>query len=176
QVRRIWDNSADTIVVEGDFDVAIGTSSHYLISGYTPPATTDEVTGTVDHSTTDSLGRTVLHFVGTAFTTTNGGLVGALIRIVNGIGRANYRHIAENTGTTITVDDTWVVADGTAIVVVGAPGLQVDPVSPLVEDGDTPGVVIDQSGGTTRLVEGATGGTYGASDTYTVRLTMNPNQ
>ena len=44
----------------------------------------------------------------------------------------------------------------------------------LVHDADTPGVVITESDGNTRLVEGATGTQYGATDTYTVRLSQNP--
>ena len=43
----------------------------------------------------------------------------------------------------------------------------------MVHDATTPGVVIVESGGSTRLIEGATSG-WGATDSYTVRLTMSP--
>ena len=56
----------------------------------------------------------------------------------------------------------------------GVPGLYVDQITALIADADTPGVVITQSGGTTRLVEGATSVLDGLSDSYTVRLTRDP--
>ena len=50
----------------------------------------------------------------------------------------------------------------------GLPGVLVSRMTVAVADADTPGVVVVQSGGTTRLYEG------GTTDTYTVRLTQAP--
>ena len=108
--------------------------------------------------------------------TADGGLSGATLRIVDGTGQANYRTIAGNTATTITVTDPWgtgVVGIGTQVYVVDIPGVGIDQVRPVVHDATTPGVVIVESGGSTRLIEGATS-RWGATDSYTVRLTMSP--
>ena len=66
-------------------------------------------------------------------------------------------------------------AVGTQLLVTGIPGLTVDGVQVLVHDADTNGVVIDPTGDTVlRLVEGAIAGQFGATASYTVRLTRSP--
>src|SRR5262249_28558520 len=148
---------------------------------YSPPAATGEVTATVTSITSDADGRTVLHVAAGGLPTLPGGLpgalTGALIRIVGQLGGTNYRTVATNTADSITVTEAWpAVAVGNAVLVVGLVGLEIDRVPVLIHDGDTPGVVVVQSGGTTRLVEGATGNQAGATDTVTVRLTTDPGQ
>ena len=177
QVRSIWTNLADTIVVEGDWDVVPDTTSTFLITGYTAPATTGQVVGSV--TTADVFGDGLtLEVAGAAFPTANGGLTGALIRVVGQTGGTFYRTVASNTATTITVTDAWgagTIVAGTEIVVVGVPGTVVDPVIALVHDADTPGVVVIPSGGNPlRLVEGALAGQFGSTASFTVRLTRSP--
>ena len=172
QYRYIWANTANTIVVEGGWDVVPDATSTFVISGYSSPATAP--TGTLVVSAVGS--ASTFTVTGVVLPTANGGLSGATVRVVNATGHASYRTIASNTATTITVTDPWgagTIAIGTQIYLVGIPGVSVDPVAVVVHDANTPGVVVAESGGNTRLIEGATTG-WGATDTYTVRLTMAP--
>lgn len=57
--------------------------------------------------------------------------------------------------------------------VVGIVGLDVRRVLVRIADANTPAVVIEPTGSSSQLVEGATSG-FGATATYTVRLTMAP--
>src|SRR4029078_9458161 len=109
---------------------------------------------------------------GAVLPTANGGLSGATVRVVNTTGQGASPTIASTTATTITVTDPWgagTISVGTQIYLVGIPGVTVDQVAVVVHDANTPGVVIVESGGSTRLIEGATTG-WGATDTYAVRL------
>ncbi len=177
QVRTIWDNLADTIVVDGDWDVLPDTTSTFVITGYTAPAATGELGGTVTNPDTNGDGRTVT-ISGVTLPTSNGGLTGALLRIVGASGEVSYRVIASNTATTITVVDPWgagAIVVGTQLVVVGVLGLTVPAVQVLVHDADTKGVVVTPTGDTVlRLVEGALAGQFGDTASYTVRLTRSP--
>ena len=191
QIRYIEGNYAlggGTVVdVQGDWDIVPDGTSTFAIYGYDAPVTTGQPGGTV---TAIDAERGTITIAGASLPTAGGGLAGALVRIVGKTGSTFYRTIASNTVNTITVTDPWGLVDpnctGTApacavitlgvteVVVVGAPGLFVDSVQVLVHDSDTPGVVIVESDGTTRLVEGALAGMYGFRDTFTVRLTRNP--
>ena len=126
QVRTIWDNLADTIVVDQDWDVLPDTGSTYVITGYSAPAASGELTGTVTAVSADN--RTVT-LTGVSLPTANGGLTGAILRIVGLTGEVFYRVIASNTATTITVVDPWgvgaFVLGTTKVVVVGVPGVTV---------------------------------------------------
>jgi hypothetical protein len=119
---------------------------------------------------------TVITVTGVILPTANGGLSGAILRIVGATGAVHYRTIASNTATTITVTDPWGVGEieaGTQLYVVGIVGLDVRRVLVRIADANTPGVVIEPTGSSSQLVEGATSG-FGATATYTVRLTMAP--
>ncbi|HSF98236.1 MAG TPA: Calx-beta domain-containing protein [Ornithinibacter sp.] len=176
QVRTIWTNLADTIVVEEAWDVLPDSTSTYVITGYTAPSAAGQVTGTVTDPDVTGDHRTIT--VDTILPTDNGGLTGALIRIVGATGELFYRVVASNTATTITVVDPWgttAITTGTQVVVVGIPGTTVGTVPVLVHDADTAGVVVDPTGDSVlRLVEGALAGQFGATASYTVRLTRAP--
>ncbi|MDA8435365.1 MAG: hypothetical protein M0Z98_05210, partial [Actinomycetales bacterium] len=184
QVRWVLGNVVDggvnVLQVSSDFDVLPDSTSTFEVFGYQAPVTTAQVGGNVTAITDDRLTLTVDGTLPTA----DGGLSGALVRVVGKTGAMYYRYVASNTSSSITVTEAWgfedggvtpvIVAGKAEVVVVGVPGLLVDPVRVLVQDSDTPGVVITQSDGTTRLVEGATAGEYEATDAYTVRLTRDP--
>ena len=172
QFRSVWDNTATVITVEQAWDVVPDASSVFVITGYASAAAAP--VGTLTVSTLGS--STTFTVTGAVLPTANGGLSGATIRVVNATGGSAYRTIATNTATTITVTEPWgagVIGLGTQVYVVGVPGVLVDQVLVTIHDASTPGVVIVQSGGSTRLIEGATSG-WGTSDTYTVRLTTAP--
>ncbi|NMM32989.1 MAG: calcium-binding protein, partial [Phycicoccus sp.] len=175
QVRRIWNNTADMIEIEGEWDIAPTTGDAFVITGYTAPIVETELVGTVSAISGDY--RTVT-LTGVTLPTVNGGLVGALLRFVGANGTATYRTIAANTATTVTVTEAWgatTFTPGTSQVYVAeVAGVVVPRVDVLVFDGDTPGVVVSPVGGDIRLVEGANTGQFGATATYTVRLTTAP--
>ncbi|HEX5857107.1 MAG TPA: hypothetical protein VFY91_03265, partial [Microbacterium sp.] len=175
QVHRIWNNTATTIEIEGEWDVAPALGDSFVITGYTAPITQAALQGTVSAISAD--GRTVT-LTGVALPTAGGGLTGALLRVVGANGTATYRTIATNTATTITVTDPWGAAaftpGVTQVYIAEIAGIVVAGVNALVHDGDTAGVVITPIGGDIRLVEGATGTQFGAQARYTVRLTKAP--
>ena len=155
------------------WDVIPDATSSYIISGYDSPQSA--TSGSLIVSTISG-DLTTITITGATLPTANGGLSGATLRIVNATGRDTYRTIASNTATTITVTDAWgtgIITAGALVYVVEIPGVTIDQVHPVVHDATTPGVVIVESGGSTRLIEGATSG-WGATDSYTVRLTMSP--
>ncbi|MFZ1409933.1 MAG: hypothetical protein WAS07_00575, partial [Micropruina sp.] len=106
QVRTIWNNTATVLVVEGDWDVLPSALDSYVITGYTPPASTGEVSGTVSST---SNGNTVLTLPGASLPLAPGALTGALIRVAGQFGAANYRTVASNTVDTITVTEPWTI-------------------------------------------------------------------
>src|SRR5262249_51499079 len=150
QVKRIVDNDAHTITVEGDFDVLPDTTSSFVISGFTAPANTGNLNATVTGTTTDSVGRTVLQIAAGGVPRLpglqRGGRTGAAARIIGATGAANCRTIASNTANTNTLIGPWIIANGTAVVITQIPGTSIDSVPVPIHDGDTPGVVIQQSG------------------------------
>jgi hypothetical protein len=87
-----------------------------------------------------------------------------------------------NLGQTITVravDNTVVEGSHAATVTQAASGGGYDGSTPTlltvnITDNDLPGVTVTESGGLTRVTEGALPGTSGATDTYTVVLTRQP--
>ncbi len=113
------------------------TTSQYVIVGYAdpvapPPSTTllpGEVAGNVT-AITDA-GRTIT-LSGVVLPTDRGGLTGAQVRIVDGTGVQQYRTIASNTASSITVTSAWTtiasgggslpMAVGVRVAVVGHPG------------------------------------------------------
>ena len=124
QVRTIWDNLAGTIVASEDWDVLPDATSTFVISGYTGPVTAGQLTGTVTNADTHGDGRTVT-LTGVTLPTANGGLAGAILRVVGATGETFYRVIASNTATTITVVDAWgtgAITVGTQLLVTGIPG------------------------------------------------------
>ncbi|HWG94585.1 MAG TPA: Calx-beta domain-containing protein [Mycobacteriales bacterium] len=194
QTRRVWGNTADVLEVEGDWDVRPGAGSTFLLQGYSVPLTAEEtgterehvgrVVGLSDDRRTLTLTGAVLPLLADG----RGALAGALVRVVGRTGGTFYRVVASSTATTITVVDPWTtealrVVDGAVVdadgrpvdvVVAGAAGVVIDAVAVAVADGDVEGVVVDESGGTTRLVEGAVAGEDGYEDTLAVRLARAP--
>ena len=176
QVRHIWGSSATTIVSEGAWDFMPAIGDTFVITGYDSPVGGNApVGGTV--SAVDPT-RTTITLSGANLPTANGGLTGAIVRITDGSGGGEYRTIASNTATTITVSEPWsastgapgeiVLGVGTNVTVLEIPGVLVDRVAVQVADADTRLVIVTESQGTTRLVEG------GATDTFTVRLSRSP--
>ncbi|HWS58685.1 MAG TPA: calcium-binding protein, partial [Actinotalea sp.] len=137
----------------------------------------DAISGTV----TGSGGLPSEIAVSTALTP--GALKGLLVAVTDGFGDVRVRRIWNNTTTMIEIEGEWTTAPvaGNTFVVLGytdasvnPAGIAVAPVTVLVHDGDTPGVVITPVGGPIRLVEGAIAGQFGATGQYEVRLTMAP--
>ncbi len=180
---NVFEDGVNVLDVQGDWDIVPDNSSTFVIYGYDAPAITTQVGGAVTGVTGDGYTITV---GGAALPVTNGvgDLAGALVRVVGRTGSAYYRIVASNDEHTITVLDPWgvdpdtgdavMVAGVSSVVVIDVPGQRIDAVPVYVHDSDTPGVVITESDGTTRLVEGATSGQFGYQDTYAVRLTQNP--
>jgi Ca2+-binding RTX toxin-like protein len=178
QIRPIWTNAQTTfagqpvtlIVVQGDWDTKPDTTTTFEISGYNSAGNgVPEAT-----AATISDDRTTVTFTlpaGTPAPAANS-LVGATIRLATGTGANFFRTIVANTATSITVGDAWgsdtPIAAGTPFAVLDMPGITIDRVASYIADVDTRNVIIRESGGATRVVEG---GTY---DTYTVRLTQAP--
>ena len=104
---------------------------------------------------------------GVSLPTANGGLSGATVRIFIG-DTTEFRTIASNTGTRITFDSDWTLAVGTQFSIVDIVGVVPATVFTLVADNDTPGVLVTQSDGSTRVSES------GIVDSYTVVLTADP--
>ncbi|MDX5398706.1 MAG: hypothetical protein LPK92_03115, partial [Actinomycetes bacterium] len=177
QVRRIWNNTATMIEVEGEWDVAPTLGDAFVVTGYTAPVVTTELVGTVTAISGDF--RTVT-LTGVTLPADTGGLSGALLRLVGANGTATYRTIAfhDPLAGTVTVVDPWgsdtFTLGVSEVYVAEVPGAVVERVTVLVHDGDTPGVVITPVGGDIRLVEGAVAGQFGHEGTYTVRLTQSP--
>jgi Ca2+-binding RTX toxin-like protein len=192
QSWAIWGNLASTggsgayvtvITVQGAVEIAPALGDRVYINGYVAPVLTEALTGTITHvgGVTGPLG-TVL--TGTSITvgslstplpTANGGLSGALIRIFNADGTTEYRRIASNTATTITLDSAWTLKIGQQFSVLDLEGVSIPLLPVLVADDDTPGVLITQTDGSTNVAEGATSPTLGLLyDTYTVVLTRAP--
>ncbi len=172
EVRHVWATTGDIVVADADFDGVVATGDRYVITGFVPPVTNGLVGGTVTKITDG--GRT-LTLSGPALPTTGGGLSGSLVRIVDGVtGGGQYRTVASNTATTLTVLEAWQTSGlgamgvGSSVAVLEIPGVVVPTVVVNVGDNDTAGVLIEESDGTTRLVEG------GRTDTITVRLTKAP--
>ena len=178
QIRPIWTNANTTlngqavnlVVVQGDWDVKPDTTSGFEITGY-QSAGSGVPEATV---ATLSVDRTTITFAlpAGAAAPAPGSLVGATIRLATGTGADFFRTIVANTATSITVGDAWgssvTIAAGTPFAVLDMPGITIDRVAPYIADADTRTVIVRESGGATRVVEG---GTY---DTYTVRLTQAP--
>jgi Ca2+-binding RTX toxin-like protein len=181
QTRFIYANTNTSLDVEGDWDVIPDATSTYAIVGFNspvaPPATAanstllpGEIAGNVTAISGDAKTITLS---GVTLPIDRGGLTGAIVRIVDGNGAGQFRTIAYNDGSTITVTDPWttsgsgsVMALNVRVAVLEIPGVLVPRISVNVADANTPGVVVIQSDGTTRLVEG------GATDTYTLRLSQ----
>ena len=174
QYRRIFESfvqgSQLVLATETPWDTLPGTASSWVITGYVAPPTVGFVGGVVQSVSADGL-TIFLDPTGPALPTANGGLAGAIVRIIDGSGPGEYRRIGSNTAHSITVVGAWgagTIGAGTQVAVLGIAGTTIDRVSALVADSDTPGVIVSQSGGSTRVVEN------GATDTYTVRLTRDP--
>ena len=158
------------LVAETPWDTQPTAGSTWVVTGYLAPPTDGLLGGRVL-----SVNGTTIELVhtGTPLPTLAGGLTGAILRITDGSGPGEYRRIASNTAWTITLVDAFgagVLAAGTQVAVLGVPGVSIDRVAVLVADSDTPGVIITQTDGSTRVVEG------GQTDTFTVRLTRAPGQ
>ena len=167
--------------VQGDFDVVPDTTSTFTVIGYDAPGESRDVVRKVTRLSPD---RSTITVGGAVLPIANGGLAGALIRVVGKTGSAYYKVVASNTETTITITDEWgndeqgaatIVPDVSEIVVVDVPGLRIEDLPALVHDAGTAGVVVRESDGSTRLVEGATGALHGALDEFYVRLTQAPD-
>ncbi len=168
QVRLIRSNAAGSVLVlQTDWDTRPDATSRYVISGYTAPVTTAEVTGRILSSNASTID------VGELLPTLRGGLSGATLRILDAAGAViATRTIASNTASSITVDSPFGIAlDPTqTYFVIDLVGLTIERAPVLVSDNDAPGVRIEQSDGSTRLVEG------GDTDSYTVVLTRRPTE
>ncbi len=114
QVRRIWSNTADTLTVEGDWDTLPAVGDQYVVTGYVAPVTDGVVGGQVTAISGDA--RTITLDTAT-LPTANGGLTGALVRIVDGTGAGQYRVVASNTASQITTMDAWSVVGDRALAV-----------------------------------------------------------
>ena len=180
QYRRVSESYLSggrlVMAMETGWDIQPGTAASWVLTGYAAPATVGALAGTVSSVTTD---RRTITLTGVTLPTADGGLVGAIVRITDGSGPGQYRRIAWNTATTITTVDSWgtgTIATGTQVAILGIFGTDVDRLSVAIADADTPGVVVTQSDGSTRVVEGtsSTDNTGQVTDSYTVRLTRAP--
>jgi hypothetical protein len=169
QVRTIHANTASTLTVQEPWDVLPDATSQFVVDGYESPVSTQAVGGPVSSATSTTLTTSV------TLPTTRGGLSGATVRIVSGTGAGLSRTVASNTASTLTVQDPWgVVPDTTSVFgVVEIPGVTVPRVQVGIGDADTPGVLVTQTDGSTRLIEGRTDAL--GKDTYFVSLTKAPS-
>jgi Ca2+-binding RTX toxin-like protein len=183
QSWEIWGNLASTggpgawttvITIQGAIETIPQAGSTAYINGYVAPALTQALTGIV--TAVDGTGTVLtVGSLSTPLPVANGGLSGALVRIFNPDGTTEFRRIASNTASTITVDSPWAVTVGRQLTVLDLPGVALRAVPVLVADDDTPGVLITETDGTTHVAEGATSPTLGLLyDTYTVVLTRAP--
>ena len=179
QYRRIFEsylNDAGQLVLatETRWDTMPDIDAHWVVSGYDAPATTGALGGKVEWVSAD---RKTIRLTGVTLPTANGGLAGAIVRIVDGSGPGQYRRIAWNDEDEIRFVDAW-GADtailGATVAILGLHGVDVDRLSVAIADSDTPGVVVRPSDGSTRVIEGDA--TTRVTDTYTVRLTQKPGQ
>ncbi len=178
QTRRIYEsfvsNGRLVLATDTDWDILPGTAAGWVLSGYVAPPVVGALTGTVTVVSGDL--RTIT-LTGITLPTADGGLAGAIVRITDGSGPGVYRRIASNTTTSITTVDAWGVGSigvGTKVAVMDLSGTEIDRLSVAIADANTPGVVVTQSDGSTRLVEG--NATTQVTDSYTVRLTQAPGQ
>ena len=178
QYRRVFEsfvfNGGLHLSFDTPFDTIPGETSGWAISGYVAPPSVTGLTATVASVSGNVI---TLKPVGAKLPTANGGLAGAIVRVVDGSGPGQYLRIASNTYWTITTVGafgTGVLKDGTQIAILGLHGVEIDRVAVRIADSDTPGVIVTQSDGSTRVVEGDS--SEDGTDTYTVRLTQDPGQ
>ncbi|HEX7167002.1 MAG TPA: Calx-beta domain-containing protein [Acidimicrobiales bacterium] len=170
----IWNNEASVNVggvwhtvinIQGAIDESPQAGDPVYVNGYTAPVATGVLTGTVGAI---DLTDTTITVVGLTLPTANGGLSGATVRIFLSDGSTEFRTISSNTATTITFESAWDLDLGQEFSIVDVPGVSPDSVFALVADNDTPSVLVTQTDGSTRLIEGV------GYDTYTVVLTKDP--
>ena len=182
QFWDIWGNSTSTgsgsswttvVTVLGVIETALANGDTYYVNGYTPPAVTDVIAGTIadDGDVTDD----VIEVSGVTLATADGGLSGATIRVFNADGTTDYRTILSNTATTITVDSDWTLVAGQDFSVLDLQGVAIPLLPVLVADEDSFGVLISPSDAASRVAEGTTDAAVGLEyDTYEVVLTRAP--
>jgi subtilisin family serine protease len=156
------ETGGSTTVTEGAIGLTPGASDTYTAALSHQPSGTVTVTLTTLPSEQITLAK-------------SGGLPSSSLTLT-------YTTLNWNVTQTITVrpvDDTIVEGPHPVTVSHATTGGGYDGSTPTlltvnVVDNDVPGVTVSESGGATRVTEGAAPGTSGASDTYTVVLTRRP--
>ncbi len=158
----LTETGGSTAVTEGATGSAPGATDTYQV------ALSHQPVGTVTMAlTTSPSGRVTI--------AKSGGFPGPSLTLT-------YTTANWNVPQTITVrplDDAIVEGPHTATVSHAASGGGYDESTPMaltvnITDNDLPGVTVTESGGTTRVTEGAPPGTSGATDTYTMVLIRQP--
>ena len=157
----LTETGGSTDVTEGAIGTTPGATDTYDV------ALSHQPTGTVTVALTTAGGRVTI--------AKSGGTPSASVTLT-------FTTVNWNLGQTITVravDDTVVEGSHAATVTQAASGGGYDGSTPTlltvnITDNDLPGVTVTESGGLTRVTEGALPGTSGATDTYTVVLTRQP--
>ena len=164
QWRYIRHNTAGTLFLQTDWDIKPGAGDSFIVQGYAPPASEQPIAGTVSSA---SASGTTLNLSGPL----PGLLVGAVIRIVDGLGAGKdaLRVITASTSNSVTIDSPLGFDPANkGYFVVDLPGVSVDRFTVLAGDNEAPGVRIVETDGSTRVSEA------GGSDSYFIGLTMAP--
>jgi hypothetical protein len=162
---------------DGDTITFIGASGSFY------NATTDTLTA--DTTTLQVGGANVSSFTDPSINAPlPNGLLGAIISIVDGAGKGQYRYIASSTANTITTDQPWATApDSTSKFQIRRyQQLAIPNVTVHINDADTPGLILARPDATAQVREYDTGlgltpaqqATDGFTDTFNVSLTQQP--